>query len=84
MVEEKVMGEHHDPPPHFSKSQSASASLEKKLQALGWTRVGESTRPGPGHPVTVRLGHEDGRTVEATAKGFEEALCKAALKAVEP
>jgi hypothetical protein len=86
MVEELVMAEHHDPAPHFSKSQSASGPLERALERLGWTREGKGSRPGapPGVAVVVRLSHEDGRMVDATGKTFEEALCKVALKAVEP
>jgi hypothetical protein len=72
--------------PLYSKSLSASLALEQRLQALGWTRIGRDTRPGPdsGFTLGVQLRHKDGRIVSAPAKAFEEALCKAALKAVEP
>jgi len=86
LVEERVIGARQRTPAFFSKSQSASLQLEQHLRRLGWTGIGRETRPGPASGLTLRvqLRHEDGGTVEASAQAFEEALCKAALKAVEP
>lgn len=84
LVEERVMHGGPGTTHHYSKSPSETARVKRRLQKLGWTRVGKGTRPGPGVPVTVLLQHDNGGAVEATGQGFEEALCKAALKAVEP
>ncbi len=86
LVKERVMDTGPGAGPHYSASVSASAELETRLKRLGWTRDDEHRRPGapPGMSVVVRLRHDDGQVVDATGKTFEEALSKAALKAVEP
>ena len=67
---------------YYASSMSASITLEVALKDRGWTRKAGAggNWSGPGD-VHVILEHTDGRTVEATGR-LNEALCRAALKAI--
>lgn len=69
--------------PQYSLAMAPSITLENELTQKGWHRVRLATDPlpVPGEPSSVKLRHDDGRIVEAIGLG-EEALCRAALKAV--
>ena len=62
--------------PFYAAGFGASITVEVELQKRGWRRK-EASEPG------VVLEHADGRTVEAVGP-LNEALCRAALKAVAP
>src|SRR5713101_5177867 len=59
---------------------SASIGVEVELQHRGWKRKASTSRANWNEPVVLEYG--DGRTVEASGPRYE-ALCRAALKAVE-
>lgn len=63
----------------YTASMGASINVQLAISDLGWTWVGPRER-STGN-VRVVLEHADGRTVEATGP-INEALCRAALKAV--
>lgn len=65
--------------PYYTASMAASLNLEVELHKRGWRRV-DSNWKDTGD-VRVILRHTDGRRVEAFGPG-NEALCRAALKAV--
>ena len=70
--------------PFYGMSLAASVQIELELQKKGWKRQGVRagshwTEPGG---VRVVLEHADGRTVGAFGSE-SEALCRAALKAVQ-
>jgi hypothetical protein len=71
--------------PFYSISLAASIEVELELQEKGWRR--QEVRAGShwNEPGGVRavLEHADGRTVGAFGSE-NEALCRAALKAVSP
>jgi hypothetical protein len=69
--------------PQYSQTMAASITLENELAKRGWHRVPlkDGAGPAPGIPVTVSLRHDDGRVIDATGLP-EEALCRAALKAL--
>lgn len=70
---------------YFAASKGASLNVEYELRQRGWTwrredRIGSRwSQPGIGHVV---LDHSDGRTVQADGATINEALCRAAVKAV--
>lgn len=71
----------------YSRSMGASLEVVAELRKRGWTRVDTLWREGsrwnePGDPRVI-LQHDDGRRVEATGPA-NEALCRAAIKAVAP
>jgi hypothetical protein len=66
--------------PSYGTSIGDSSKIENALQRRGWRRE-EPSITGP--VARVLLVHEDGRTVEAEGASLGEALCRAALKAVE-
>ena len=69
----------------FAESTGAALNVEYELKQRGWTlrrqeRPGSRwSQPGAGRVV---LDHTDGRTVEAEGMTLNEALCRAAVKAV--
>ncbi|SRR5712692_11550126 len=64
----------------YTGTMSASITLEVELQNRGWKRIASNwNQPGE---LGVVLEHTDGQRVEAVGP-FKEALCRAALKAVE-
>lgn len=71
----------------FAESKGASLNVEYELRHRGWTwrredRPGSRwSQPGVGRVV---LDHTDGRSVEARGATINEALCRAAVKAVAP
>lgn len=71
----------------FAESKGASLNVEYELRQRGWMwrrdgRPGSRwSQPGFGRVV---LDHKDGRTVEAVGATLNEALCRAAVKAVTP
>ena len=65
--------------PFYSRSFDASIYVEIELQRRGWKR--REARAGEPSDARVVLVHADGRTVEASGSE-DEALCRAALKAV--
>ncbi len=66
----------------YSRSLSASLTVEAELLRVGWARVDhQAGARSITAPVRVLLKHRGGRTVEASGP-FETALCRAALKAV--
>lgn len=70
--------------PFYAASLGASITVEVELQKRGWRRV--APQWGSHWNLTddpnVILEHTDGRRVQAW--GHNEALCRAALKAVQP
>jgi hypothetical protein len=70
--------------PQYSVSMGASISVEVALGDRGWKRRGVALGSSWNEPTNVRvtLEHADGRAVEALGL-MNEALCRAALKAVE-
>ena len=70
--------------PYYSASLSASIQVGLELQKRGWKRPERHVGAQWNEPSGVRvvLVHTDGRTVEATGHP-DEALCRAALKAVQ-
>ena len=66
--------------PFYTASMRTSITVEGQLQKLGWKR--QEMRAGESEGVRVVLEHADGRTVEAFGL-VNEALCRAALKAVQ-
>src|SRR5512135_1605282 len=68
----------------FYGSLGASLTLELKLRELGWKVKPSPLGRNPDQPgsvlVTLVKGEE---RIDATGATFEEALCRAALKAVE-
>ena len=65
----------------YTASMTASLNVELALRDRGWTRTEPQDRAVG--DVRVVLTHTDGRTVEATGP-LNEALCRAALKAMVP
>lgn len=65
--------------PFYSRSFEASIYVETELQRRGWKR--REARAGEPGDARVVFEHADGRTVEASGSE-DEALCRAALKAV--
>lgn len=65
--------------PFYSRSFDASIYVEVELQRRGWKR--RETRAGEPSDARVVFEHAAGRTVEASGSE-DEALCRAALKAV--
>jgi hypothetical protein len=65
--------------PYYSSSLAASVQVELELRRQGW-RWQEARARAPGEALVI-LKHADGRTVEAFGPE-NEALCRAALKAV--
>lgn len=64
----------------YSERMGPSLEVSYRLSQLGWER-----RAGPNwNDPHVRLVHTDGRVVEAEGRTVDEALCRAALKAVSP
>jgi hypothetical protein len=66
--------------PYYTRNLSARVKVELALQALGWKA--QPSNAGNGPEMHVVLVHTNGRTVEAVGHQ-DEALCRAALKAVE-
>ena len=70
--------------PFYTGSMAASISVEVALQRRGWKRIILATvqrnAPNDAHVVLV---HDDGRKVSAAGL-LNEALCRAALRAVAP
>ena len=66
----------------YGSSMGASLNVEFELQRRGWRRRTTRTVHEPTALVEVILEHRDGRTVKAQGESFNEALCRAALKAV--
>jgi hypothetical protein len=69
---------------YYGSSLATSVLVDLALQERGWKRQERRTGTQWNEPGTVRvvLAHDNGRTVEATGSP-DEALCRAALKAVE-
>lgn len=65
----------------YTSSMGAAIAVEVELARRGWKRLVPPIKERG--EVTVVLQHADGRTVEATGP-LNEALCRAALKAVGP
>jgi hypothetical protein len=69
--------------PFYTASMGASITVEVEMQKRGWKRIvlasHERKAPNEAHVVLV---HSDGREVSAAGL-LNEALCRAALKAVE-
>lgn len=69
----------------YTVGMGASLNIEYALSKRGWTwrqelrAASRWSQPGVGQVVLV---HSDGRTVEAEGITLNEALCRAALKAV--
>lgn len=66
-------------PAYFSRRMGPLLAVEYELHKRGWTRTEPHDR-ATGN-VRIVLEHTDGRTVEAFGR-VNEALCRAALKAV--
>jgi len=66
--------------PFYSETLSASIQVEGELWKRGWKR--KDVRSNPEGVRRVVLEHPDGRTVEAVGQP-DEAICRAALKAVK-
>lgn len=66
--------------PFYSVSFATSVQVELELHKRGWKREDSPAGTSRDTPPVV-LKHSDGRTVEASGR-FEEALCRAGLKAV--
>ena len=69
---------------NYASSVRASLNVENELAKHGWTlrrpvRAGVGWKPEDGR---VLLEHTDGRIVEAEGASVNEALCRAALRAV--
>jgi len=64
---------------YYSASMGASLNVQLAIQNRGWKWVDQ--RPRGSGEVRVVLEHADGRVVEASGP-VNEALCRAALKAV--
>jgi hypothetical protein len=71
--------------PYYSRSLSGSVQVELELLRRGWTHQDQRGGVHWNEPGSVRvlLKHADGRTVEAVGAP-DEALCRAAVKAVDP
>lgn len=69
---------------YYSASLAASIRVEVELQRHGWKRQERRTGANWKEPGSWRvvLEHADGRTVEAVGQP-DEAICRAALKAVQ-
>jgi hypothetical protein len=69
----------------YAESTGASLNIEYELRQRGWTwrreeRTGSRwSQPGIGRVI---LEHRDGRSVESEGASLNEALCRAAVKAV--
>lgn len=70
--------------PYYSGNLSASIRVDVEVQKQGWKWQERRTGAHWNEPSGVRvvLEHADGRTVEATGHP-DEAICRAALKAVQ-
>jgi hypothetical protein len=64
----------------YAERMGPSLEVSYRLSRLGWERRAGSNWNDP----RVTLAHTDGRVVEAKGRTVSEALCRAALKAVEP
>lgn len=62
--------------PNYSEGQVPAATLELRLEFLGWRQ------DSPPRDPHVTLIHSDGRTVSATGESAYEAFSRAAVKAV--
>ncbi len=69
--------------PFYTASMAASISVEVALQQRGWKRKEWRGAWKAPNDVHVVLEHSDGRSVEGVGL-LNEALCRAALKAVAP
>jgi hypothetical protein len=70
--------------PLYCASPAACAQIEATLKTRGWKRTVRSADEHPGHGMLTTVEYENPdreQQVEAVGASFEEAVCRAALKA---